>query len=145
LQDPSTLPNQPEVRSSSPEVRSSSEVRRDSSSTSLRELLAVIGRRRRLIAAVEGGLLLACLLYCLVAPNQYEARARVALRTSPVSALTTEASGSLAAASILSAPLQQETLAIFLRSDQLAWRVIIDLKLYRAPAFNGVSSSSFPG
>jgi len=145
LQDPSTLPNQPEVRSSSPEVRSSSEVRRDSSSTSLRELLAVIGRRRRLIAAVEGGLLLACLLYCLVAPNQYEARARVALRTSPVSALTTEASGSLAAASILSAPLQQETLAIFLRSDQLAWRVIIDLKLYRAPAFNGRFELKFPG
>ncbi|MGA2046214.1 MAG: SLBB domain-containing protein [Terracidiphilus sp.] len=137
MQDPYAVLNQPEVRSSSA-------VRRDSSSTSLRELLAVISRRRLLIAAVEGGLLLACLLYCLAVPNQYEARARVAMRTSPASALTTEGSGSLAAASILSAPLQQETLAIFLRSDQLAWRVIVDLKLYRAPAFNGRFELKFP-
>jgi len=67
------------------------------------------------------------------------------MRTSPISALTTEASGSLAAASILSAPLQQETLANFLRSDQLAWRVISDLKLYQAPAFNGRFERKFPG
>jgi polysaccharide export outer membrane protein len=33
-------------------------------------------------------MLLLCLLYCLIAPNQYEATARVALRTSPVSTLT---------------------------------------------------------
>ena len=138
MQDPSSLPNQPAVCSSA-------DVRRDSSSTSLRELLTVMNRRRQLIAAVECGLLLVCLLYCLIAPKQYEASARVALRTSPVSALTTEASGSLAAASILSAPLQQETLANFLRSDQLAWRVITDLKLYQEPAFNGHFGFLFPG
>jgi len=86
---------------------------------------------------VEGGLLLLCLLYCLIAPNQYEASARVALRTSPASALSLEASGPLAAASILSAPLEQETLANFFRSEQLAWRVILDLKLYQAKGFNG--------
>jgi polysaccharide export outer membrane protein len=95
--------------------------------------------------SVEGGLLLLCLLYCLIAPNQYEASARVALRTAPASALSLEASGPLAAASILSAPLEQETLANFFRSEQLAWRVILDLKLYQATGFNGRFGRLFPG
>lgn len=120
-------------------------VRRDSSSTSLRQLAAVLWRRRRLVVGVEGGLLLLCLLYCLIAPNQYEASARVALRTAPASALSMDAAGPLAAASILSAPLQQETLANYLRSDQLAWRVIADLKLYQAEGFNGRFARLFPG
>jgi polysaccharide export outer membrane protein len=117
---------------------------RDSPSTSLRELLAVVSRRRWLVASVEGGLLLLCLLYCVIAPNQYEASARVALRTAPASALSLETSGPLAAASILSAPLEQETLANFFRSEQLAWRVIIDLKLYQATGFNGRFDRMFP-
>jgi len=41
--------------------------------------------------------------------------------------------------------LQQETLANFLRSDQLAWRVITDLKLYEAAGFNGRFAQLFPG
>ena len=127
------------------ELFSPSAVRRDSPSVSLRELVSVIKRRRWLVFSVEGTLLLLCLLYCLIAPNQYEAGARVALRTSPVSALTTEASVSLGAASILSAPLQQETLATFLRSDELAWKVITDLKLYHEAAFNGRFDRLFPG
>ncbi|MGB7266682.1 MAG: Wzz/FepE/Etk N-terminal domain-containing protein, partial [Terracidiphilus sp.] len=116
-----------------------------SASTSLRDLWRVVWRRRRLIAAVEGSLLLACLLYCLIAPNQYEAAARVELRTSPASSLNLDSSEPSAASSILSAPIALETLASVLRSDQLAWQVITGLKLYRAPGFSGSFASRFPG
>jgi polysaccharide export outer membrane protein len=111
---------------------------------SLRELWEVLVRRRRLVSWVVGGLLLACLLYCVIAPNQYEASARVALRTTPASALSLEAPEPFAAASILSAPVQQETLANVFRSDQLAWKVITGLKLYQAPGFMGRFASKFP-
>jgi len=97
--------------------------------SSLREAGRVLRARRRMMAWVMGGLLGACLLYCLVAPNQYEATAKVALRTSSASSLSLEAVEPFAAASILSAPIQQETLANVLRSDALAWRVVVDLKL----------------
>ncbi|HUD75161.1 MAG TPA: Wzz/FepE/Etk N-terminal domain-containing protein, partial [Terracidiphilus sp.] len=114
------------------------------SSKSLPELWSVLVRRRRLVGSVVGGLLLACLLYCLIAPNQYEASARVALRTSPASTLTFEAPESFGSASILAAPVQQETLANVLRSDQLAWKVITGLKLYQAPGFMGRFASKYP-
>jgi polysaccharide export outer membrane protein len=114
------------------------------STRTLRELWEVLVRRSRLVGWVVGGLLLACLLYCLIAPNQYEASARVALRTTPASALSLEAQEPFAAASILSAPLQQETLANVFRSDQLAWRVITGLKLYQAPGFMSRFASKFP-
>jgi succinoglycan biosynthesis transport protein ExoP len=110
----------------------------------MRELWGVLVGRRRLIVSIVGGLLLACLLYCLIAPNQYEASARVALRTSPSSALSLEAAEPMMAASILSAPLQQETLAGVFRSDQLAWKVIAGLKLYQAPGFMDGFASKFP-
>lgn len=112
---------------------------------SLRELWEVLARRRWLVLGVVGGLLLACLLYCLIAPNQYEAKARVALRTAPAAPLGMEVGEPAPAASILSAPLQQETLANVFRSDQLAWRVILEQKLYQAAAFNGRFASLFPG
>jgi hypothetical protein len=51
----------------------------------------------------------------------------------------------LVTASILSAPVQQETLASVFRSDQLAWKVITGLKLYQAPGFMGRSLSRFQG
>jgi polysaccharide export outer membrane protein len=114
------------------------------SSKSLPELWEALVRRRRLIGSVVGGLLLACLMYCLIAPNQYEASASVALRTTPASALNLEAPEQLGSASILSAPVQQETLANVLRSDQLGWRVITSLKLYQAPGFMGRFGSKFP-
>ena len=101
-------------------------------------------RRRRLVGLVVGGMLLVCLLYCLIAPNQYEASALVALRTMPASALSLEAPELLGTASILSAPIQQETLANVFRSDQLAWKVITGLKLYQAPGFMGRSAGKFP-
>jgi polysaccharide export outer membrane protein len=107
------------------------------SGQTLRELGRVLCRRRRLVGAVVGGLLLACLLYCLIAPNQYEASAKVALNASSASSLSLGTTPSFAAASILSAPVQQETLASVFRSEQLAWDVITGLKLYQEPGFMG--------
>jgi uncharacterized protein involved in exopolysaccharide biosynthesis/protein involved in polysaccharide export with SLBB domain len=112
---------------------------------SLRDLVRVLSRRRRVVLGVVGGLLLACLLYCLIAPNQYEAKARVALRTAPAAPLGIDVAEPAAGTSILSAPLQQETVANVFRSDRLAWRVITGLKLYQAAAFNGKFSGLFPG
>lgn len=101
-------------------------------------------RRRRLIAAIVGGLLLACVVYCLVATKQYEARARVelrALQTSPMGLGAGEGAGS---ASASPAPAALETMADVLRSDRLAWRVIRGLKLYDAPGFKGDFVARFP-
>jgi len=124
-----------------PDARPSS---RRSNSRSIRELWEVLTRRRRLVVSMVGGLLMACLLYCLIAPNQYEASAKVAIRTSPSSTLSLKAAEPMIAASILSAPLQQETLANVFRSDQLAWKVITSLKLYQAPGFMGGFAGRFP-
>ncbi len=114
-------------------------------STSLRELCRVLWRRRLLIAVIEGSLLALCLVYCLIAPDSYQAAGRIELRTAPASSLNLEANEPLAAASILSAPMALETLASVLRSDQLAWRVIIGLRLYQASGFCGNFSGRYPG
>jgi len=127
-----------------PAPRAATEAQR-SGSTSLRELGQTVWRRRRFIAVIEAALLLLCLLYCLIAPNQYEANARVELRTAPVSSLSLEAQESFASASVLSAPMALETLASVLRSDQLAWRVITGLKLYQQAGFRGRFPQRFPG
>lgn len=111
---------------------------------SFSELWDMLLRRRRFVLSVVVGLLLACLLYCLIAPNQYEASARVALRTAPSSTLSLDAAEPMVTASILSAPLQQETLANVFRSDQLAWMVINNLKLYQAPGFMDGFTGKFP-
>lgn len=116
-----------------------------SSSTSLHELGAILLRRRVLIGSILGSLLLLCLLYCLIAPSQYDATARIALRTERDSALNLDPSEASISSSILSAPLQLETLAGELRSDQLAWEVINQLQLYRAPGFMGNFANRFPG
>ena len=113
-------------------------------SGSLRELGQSLWCHRFFIAAIEGALLFACFLYWLVAPNQYEASARVELRTGSASSLNLEPSEPLAAASILSAPMALETLAGVLRSDQIAWRVITSLKLYQEPGFRGDFAGRFP-
>ena len=102
-------------------------------------------RRRRFVAGVLGGLLLACFVYCIAAPNQYEATARVELRAAPVSSLNLDGAEAQVPTSILSAPIALETLASVLRSDRLAWRIIVALKLYSAPGFCGDFNSRFPG
>ena len=120
------------------------DVRRQNPAVSLRELWQVLVRRRRLVLGIEGGLLLACLLYCLVAPNQYDAAARVELRTAPASPLTLEATEPAASASVLASSIELETLAGVLRSGQLAWQVITRLKLYQVPGFRGSFAHRFP-
>jgi polysaccharide export outer membrane protein len=126
-------------------IESQARLDRESSFTSLRALREVVRRHWTLALAAVAGALLLCTFYCLLAPRQYEATARVALRTSPEDSLGMETGVSYAAASILSAPLQQETAASALRGDGLAWRVIADLNLYRAPGFGGNFDRRFPG
>jgi len=114
-------------------------------STSLRALWRLVWRRRRFIILIEGALLVVCVLYCLIAPSQYEAVGRVELRAAPVSSLSLDGAEVQVPTSILSAPIALETLASVLRSDRLAWRVIVALKLSNAPAFCGNFASRFPG
>src|SRR5581483_1501906 len=76
----------------------------------------------------------------------YEARAELALRTTPANALNldnADADTPRSASLIFGDPLQ-ETLANVLRTDQLAWRVILDQKLYQAPGFAPQFSARFP-
>jgi len=101
----------------------------------------VVVRRRLTVALTVLGLLVACLLYCLLAPKEYEATAEVALRAMPGAAINLD---SAEASSVLSGPLQQETLANVFRSDELAWRVIKELKLYQAQGFRGNFAYQFP-
>jgi polysaccharide biosynthesis/export protein len=114
------------------------------STTSIRALVRSVVLHRRMAGSIVGGLLAACFLYCLIAPNQYEATARVALRTSAASSLSLDGPEPVVSASVLSAPMQLETLAGVLRSDRLAWKVILDQKLYLSPAFRGRFGARFP-
>lgn len=113
--------------------------------SSIPSLVAMVRRRRRFLLTTVAGLNLLCLLYCLVAPRQYEASARVALRMQPASSLAVDAAETIAPASILSTPLQLETLANVLRSERLAWRVITRLKLYDSRAFSKSFAARFRG
>jgi len=116
-----------------------------SSSISLRGLSQILWCRRLLVAAIIGGMLLLCLIYCLITPNQYEASAKISLGAAPDSSLNLQTTESAVAASVLAAPLQLETLATVFRSDRLAWRVITGLKLYQQPGFMRNISQRFPG
>lgn len=113
--------------------------------TSFGSVGGVLYRRRRLAGAILGGMLLLALAYCLVAPKQYEAKARLALRVSPATELNLQGGESAAfAGSLVTGQLQMETLANVFRSDQLAWRVILEKKLYQAPGFLGRFMVRFP-
>jgi len=117
----------------------------DRRSYSLLELAGVMRRRRSFVRGTVGGLLLLCLIYCLIVPNQYEATARVALRMQAASSLNLDASEAFSPASILSTPLQLETLVNELRARQLAWRIITGLRLYESDAFVRNFEGRFPG
>ena len=112
-----------------------SRVLRQSSSTSFRELWLKVLRNLRMFLTTVGALLFACLLYCLAAPNVYEATARVALQGTSASALALDRNEGAASGSFASGQVQLETLANVFRSDRLAWDVISHLKLYQAPGF----------
>jgi len=140
------LPDSTERQTDLPQagIRPNTGEGRDSSTTSLRGFWEVVVRRRLTVALTVLGLLIACLLYCLLAPKEYEATAEVALRTIPASALNLDPAETSASASVLSGPLQQETLANVYRSDELAWRVITELKLYQTQGFRGNFAYRFP-
>ncbi len=117
---------------------------RKSSLHSIRDLYDLLRRRRRLFFTIVGGLLLLCLAYCLIVPNQYEASSTVALRIQASSSLSLEAAESIAPASILSTPLQLETMVNVFHSERLAWRVIRSLKLYQSDGFVRNFAARFP-
>ena len=142
------MPNAPVVQRELPDTSDAllqADAMRRGSSTSIRELWLVLVYHRRFVGCVIGGLLVTCLLYCLIAPNQYEASARVALRAAPATSLGLDGTNDAAPGSFASGQTQLETLANVFRSDQLAWRVISSEKLYQAPAFMGSFSERFPG
>jgi polysaccharide biosynthesis/export protein len=142
------LPDDPRNRQDLPQEPSTPSEEcggRHHSSTSLRAMWVVLVRRRRAVLGIEGGLLLACLLYCLIAPNEFEARARVELRTAPASSLSLDGAEAQAPTSFLAEPVAVETLAGVLRSEELAWRTITALKLYEEPGFQGNFQERFPG
>lgn len=112
---------------------------------SLRDIARVLLHRRRWVISIIGGLQLACLLYCAIAAKQYQAQARIELRTAPASTLTLRAADAPLSASILSAPVQLETVAGVFHGEKLEWRVIDSLKLYQQPAFAGNFARRFPG
>lgn len=116
---------------------------RPSASVSLREFVEKYRDNGRLASLVIGALLFICLIYCVLAPRQYEAHARLALKTVPATPLPlgTDATYS---GSFASGQVQLETLAGTLRSDQLAWSVILGQRLYRIPAFMGRFAVRFP-
>lgn len=112
--------------------------------TSLSSVWDVLVRLRRFVGLVLGGLAAVCLLYCLMAPNQYEAKARVALRTTPESLLGAESPAEIGSRLLATPDVQVETLANELRSEQLAWRVIAESKLYENAGFANHFARRFP-
>lgn len=112
--------------------------------SSIRDFAALCRRRRWFLTGVIGFFLLTCLLYCLFAAKKYDATATVALRMQPVSSLSVEGAEAMAPASILSTPLELETLADVLRSEDLRWRVIRGERLYASAAFDPAFQGRFP-
>ena len=117
----------------------------DTYSYKFSELAALVHRQLPVFLSIVGSLLLICLLYCLIAPNEYDATAKVALRMQSASSLSLETVDAIAPASILSTPLQLETLVNVLRSERLEWHVITKLRLYESPAFSRTFIHRFPG
>lgn len=116
---------------------------RSGSFTSLNSLLKLVARRRWLMLGIECGLLALCLIYCLIAPRQYEAVGRIQLRSSPASELNLGGAAPTITASLFTTPLALETVSEILRSDEVAWRVITGLKLYREPGFKSSFDARF--
>lgn len=111
---------------------------------SLRTLLFIPRLNAKLFFSILAGLPLLTLLYCLIAPNQYDAKAKIALRVQTSAPMNLDGNEATPQLSVISAPLQMETLAGVFRSDQLALRVIHDLRLDREAAFMPDFSRRFP-
>jgi uncharacterized protein involved in exopolysaccharide biosynthesis len=87
--------------------------------TSLRAVLAAIMRHWGMFLTSLGALVLCCLLYCLIAPKEFEARTRIALRATPGSPLGIDGGGRNPAASETAAMVQSETVQGFF--EAIAW------------------------
>jgi uncharacterized protein involved in exopolysaccharide biosynthesis len=122
-------------KSNLPDVRSETKPDREISSASFRTLGAALFRHRRFVVCLVGGLSAACVLYCLIAPKEFEAGAKIALRSSPATALSVDGANGANSTAFASDQTQLETLADVFRSDQLAWGVIGDQTLYLARGF----------
>jgi polysaccharide export outer membrane protein len=111
--------------------------------TSLEQLWLLMRGNRYLFLSIFGALVSSCLIYCLLAPEQYESTAKVELRGAAESQVIDRReaapSGSLAASQV-----QLETVANILRSERLAWDVITRLKLDREREFAGSLQDKFP-
>ena len=113
-------------------------------STSIRDLWSALLPQRSFVLTVCGVVLGLCLVYCLIAPNQYEASARIALRATPTMALHLDGGDAAAASALAPGQVQLETLARILRGEQLAWKVIVAQSLYQSPGFLGRFGRRFP-
>jgi polysaccharide export outer membrane protein len=115
----------------------------DHSSNSISELCVLVFRERRMFLSIVGAAMALCLVYCLIAPKQYESTGKVELAGAPESPASVRRepspSGSFAAGQ-----LQLETLANALRSEQLAWDVITKLKLHSNRGFAEKFERKFP-
>ncbi|MDR3739982.1 MAG: SLBB domain-containing protein [Terracidiphilus sp.] len=109
---------------------------------SLHELKLLFARQRSILLGIPATLLAICLAYCLFGPRIYEARARIALRGAPSSAL--DVTPDPLQRGLGTSDTQLETLANVLRSDQVAWRVISSEKLYQQPSFARGFAKRFP-
>jgi uncharacterized protein involved in exopolysaccharide biosynthesis/protein involved in polysaccharide export with SLBB domain len=119
-------------------------IRPASAPLSLRSSGHILLAQWKPFVSILGSLLVLSLVYCLIAPRQFEAREQLALRAAPFSALNMDSAGTAPSGSFASGETQLETLANVLRSDQLAWRVILDKKLYQAPGFSPSFAAHFP-
>ena len=120
-------------------------VDREVSLTSFHALFESLFRHWRFALSLFCGVSIACVLYCLIAPNDYEACATIALRSSPATAFNLGGAPGTNSTAFASDQTQLETLADVFRSDQLAWAVITDQTLYQAPGFAGKFGMKFPG
>ena len=111
--------------------------------TGNRSVWAVTSARWRLFACVVGALLVVCGLYCLLAPHQYEACARLAL-SATAATLNLQGGAGDRSGSFASGQTQLETLADILRSRQLSRRAIYECRLYEAAGFSGDFTRLFP-
>jgi len=127
------------ARSNDPEEQRSLEF------LTLRELFDTLTRRRRSLLGVILGSLVLCLAYNLVVPRKYQASSRVALRVQPGSFLSIESTQPVPLGSLPSSPLQLETTVDTFRAERLAWRVILNLKLYRNTSFAPHFTERFAG
>lgn len=76
-----------------------------------------------------------CLVYCLIAPKEFESTGKVELRGAPDSPATDRREAAPLASSS-GGQVQLETLANVLRSERLAWDVVTAFKLYRQRGFS---------